>query len=112
MSKLYHLLLQTFEKLLRVHLILVWQRRKYMHKKAFAKARRLRNLQNYHSGAASNQLKDVGRRVGGRVGCHQVVTKRCHLSWLTNSVLVYKPKYGGRVGDGEGLPRVSANEDS
>jgi hypothetical protein len=24
------------------------------------------------------------------------VTKRCRLSWLTNSVLVYEPKCGGR----------------
>jgi hypothetical protein len=26
----------------------------------------------------------------------QGVTKRCRLSWLTNSALVYEPKYGGR----------------
>jgi hypothetical protein len=26
----------------------------------------------------------------------QGVTKRCLLSWLTNSVLVYEPKCGGR----------------
>jgi hypothetical protein len=25
------------------------------------------------------------------------VTKRCRLSWPTNSALVYEPKYGGRV---------------
>ncbi len=28
----------------------------------------------------------------------QGVTKRCHLSWLTNSALVYEPKCGGRDG--------------
>ncbi len=28
----------------------------------------------------------------------QGVTKRCRLSWLTNSVLVYEPKCGGEVG--------------
>ncbi len=35
---------------------------------------------------------------------NQGVTKRCRLSWLTNSALVYEHKCGG-----EGL-RVSANE--
>ncbi len=35
----------------------------------------------------------------------QGVTKRCRLSWLTNSTLVYKPKCEGSCG-------VSANEDS
>ncbi len=39
---------------------------------------------------------------------HQVVTKRCCLSWLTISALVYEPKCGSRgVGVGCG---VSANE--
>jgi hypothetical protein len=33
----------------------------------------------------------------------QGVTKRCRLSWLTNSALVYEPKCGGSCG-------VSANE--
>ena len=33
------------------------------------------------------------------------VTKRCRLSWLTNSALVYEPNCGGR-----GSCRVSANE--
>ncbi len=37
---------------------------------------------------------------------NQGVTKRCHLSWLTNSAHVYEPKCGGRVGS----CRVSANE--
>ncbi len=35
----------------------------------------------------------------------QGVTKRCRLSWLTNSALVYEPKCGGGGGCG-----VSANE--
>ncbi len=37
--------------------------------------------------------------------CNQGDTKRCHLSWLTNSALVYEPKCvrGGSCG-------VSANE--
>ncbi len=35
----------------------------------------------------------------------QGVTKRCRLSWLTNSALVYEPKCGGRGSCG-----VSANE--
>jgi hypothetical protein len=30
--------------------------------------------------------------------CHQGVTKRCRLSWLTNSALVYEPKCEGREG--------------
>ncbi len=29
-------------------------------------------------------------------GRSRKVTKRCRLSWLTNSVLVYEPKCGGR----------------
>jgi hypothetical protein len=29
---------------------------------------------------------------------YQGVTKRCHLSWLANSALVYEPKCGGRGG--------------
>ena len=32
------------------------------------------------------------------VGEEQGVTKRCRLSWLTNSALVYEPKCGGRGG--------------
>ncbi len=35
----------------------------------------------------------------------QGVTKRCCLSWLTNSALVYEPKFAGGGGYG-----VSANE--
>jgi hypothetical protein len=38
--------------------------------------------------------------------CQQGVTKRCRQSWLTNSALVYEPKFGG-MGEGCG---VSANE--
>ncbi len=41
-------------------------------------------------------------------GPNQGVTKRCRLSWLTNSALVYEPKCGGR---GE-VANVSANENS
>ncbi len=41
------------------------------------------------------------------VGIVQGVTKRCRLSWLTNSALVYESKCGGRGGGGCG---VSANE--
>jgi hypothetical protein len=39
----------------------------------------------------------------------QGVTKRCRLSWLTNSALVFEPKCGGRGGGG-GHCGVSANE--
>ncbi len=38
-------------------------------------------------------------------GYTQGVTKRCRLSWLTNSALVYEPKCGGG-----GSCRISANE--
>ena len=31
----------------------------------------------------------------GQVGAHQGVKQRCRLSWLTNSALVYEPKWGG-----------------
>ncbi len=34
----------------------------------------------------------------GFVGATQGVTKRCPLSWLTNSALGYEPKCGGRGG--------------
>ncbi len=34
---------------------------------------------------------------------YQGVTKRCRLSWLTNSALVYEPKYEGRGGELRGL---------
>ncbi len=30
--------------------------------------------------------------------CNQGVAKRCRLSWLTNSALVYEPKCGGSGG--------------
>jgi hypothetical protein len=36
---------------------------------------------------------------------YQGVTKRCHLSWLTNSALVYDPEW-----EGGGSCGVSANE--
>ncbi len=36
----------------------------------------------------------------------QGITKRCRLSWLTNSAVAFEPKCGGR----EGGLRVSANE--
>jgi hypothetical protein len=35
------------------------------------------------------------------------VTKRCRLYWLTNSVLVYEPKWGG---GGGGVAGISAND--
>ena len=35
---------------------------------------------------------------GNIQGQLQGVTKRCRLSWLTNSALVYEPKCGGRGG--------------
>ncbi len=36
------------------------------------------------------------KRLHGSVRCCQAVTKRCRLSWLTKSALVYEPKCGGR----------------
>jgi hypothetical protein len=47
-------------------------------------------------------------------GCHtpgsnQGVTKRCRLSWLTNSALVYEIKCWGRGGGGGGCG-ISVNE--
>jgi hypothetical protein len=38
----------------------------------------------------------------------QGVTKRCRLSWLTNSALVYRPKCGGRGGAVESQPMSKA----
>ncbi len=37
----------------------------------------------------------------------QGVTKRCRLSWLTNSALVYEPKCGGRGGGVAGSQPIS-----
>ncbi len=45
----------------------------------------------------------VGQAVQIRVSPQQGVTKRCRLSWLTNSVLVYEPKCGGMGGGLRGL---------
>jgi hypothetical protein len=36
---------------------------------------------------------------GGMLGCVQGITKRCRLSWLTKSSLVYEPKCGLWGGD-------------
>jgi hypothetical protein len=47
------------------------------------------------------------RRFNDLKRARQGVTKRCRLSWLTNSALVYEPKCGGREGES---CRVSANE--
>jgi hypothetical protein len=38
----------------------------------------------------------------------QGVTKRCRLSWLTNSALVYEPKCGGMGGGAESRPMSTA----
>ncbi len=38
----------------------------------------------------------------------QRVTKRCRLSWLANSALVYVLKYGGRRGVAESQPMSAA----
>jgi len=50
---------------------------------------------------------EEGGRVDILVGRGQEVTKRCRLSWLTNSTLVYEPKCRERGGGGCG---VLANE--
>jgi hypothetical protein len=44
-----------------------------------------------------------------RLEVSQGVTKKCRLSWMTNSALVYEPKCGGKGCGGKGC-RVSANE--
>jgi hypothetical protein len=41
-------------------------------------------------------------------GARQGVTKRCRLSWLTNSALVYEPKRGGRGGVAGSQPLSTA----
>jgi len=49
---------------------------------------------------ASDELR-MNHFMGNTVfnkSCHQGVTKRCRLSWLTNSALVCEPKCGGREG--------------
>ncbi len=51
----------------------------------------------------------VVRMMWGSLPSDQGVTKRCRLSWLTNSALVYEPKCGGRRGWGWAC-WVSANE--
>ncbi len=72
---------------------------------------RYRGWQNI-SGVRSKQVWGRGR---GEFSCiytifytvQQGVTKKCRLSWLTNSALVYEPKCGGGGAFG-----VSANEHS
>jgi|688.fasta_scaffold126355_3 hypothetical protein len=39
----------------------------------------------------------------GSIICYQEVSKRCRLSWLTNSALVYEPKCGVGGGKLQGL---------
>jgi hypothetical protein len=49
--------------------------------------------------AAENQEQQNNKIVPGYpLGPGAGVTKRCRLSWLTNSALVYEPKCEGRVG--------------
>jgi hypothetical protein len=48
------------------------------------------------STASSWMLSENSLEKKTTVYCSQGVTKRCLLSWLTNSVLVYEPKSGGR----------------
>jgi len=48
----------------------------------------------------------TGRSLGALVW--QEDTKRCRLSWLTNSALVYEPKYGGRGGISGSQPKSTA----
>jgi hypothetical protein len=43
-------------------------------------------------------VKVAGSSQKGGEGSAQEVSKRCSLSWLTDSALVYKPKCGGRGG--------------
>jgi hypothetical protein len=43
-----------------------------------------------------------------QLGSSQGVTKRCRLSWLTNSALVYEPKCGGRGRVAESQPMSTA----
>jgi hypothetical protein len=43
---------------------------------------------------------DLGCLVLRANAVYQGVTKRCRLSWLTNSAHVYEPKCGGRKGGG------------
>ncbi len=45
----------------------------------------------------------VGQAVQIRVSPQQGATKRCRLSWLTNSALVYEPIRGERGGGGGGV---------
>jgi hypothetical protein len=39
---------------------------------------------------------------------YQGVTKRCRLSWLTNSALIYEPKCGGSGGGAGSQPMSTA----
>ncbi len=57
-----------------------------------------------HEGGEGQRLRQVKKQLVALVvspiakGEGQWVTKRCRLSWLTNSAFVYEPKCGG--GDG------------
>jgi hypothetical protein len=48
------------------------------------------------------------KRERGFICFAQVVTKRCRLSWLTNSPLVYEPKCGDRWGVAGSQPMSAA----
>jgi hypothetical protein len=60
-------------------------------------------------GCGRRLVDRLGEKARGGVsggGCNhgtQGVTKRCRLSWMTNSALVYEPKGRGRGGVWRGL---------
>jgi hypothetical protein len=53
-----------------------------------------------------SQLKNSGKEV---IWFKQGVTKRCRLSWLTNSALVYEPKCGAEGGGGSQPMRTAVH---
>jgi hypothetical protein len=62
------------------------------------------SIQNYQNGSVTTQLTNIRRGVLGvavnLLMCNQGVTKRCCLSLLTNSALVYKSQCVGMGGGG------------
>jgi hypothetical protein len=64
-------------------------------------------LPTRHQGDQPSQTEARGHRKY-RLHSYQEVTKRCRLSWLTNSALVYESKGRGRGGGVAGCQSMSS----
>ena len=70
------------------------------------RARRFGTVPSARTGAEKQELFGyiyLRSFITNKYGVYQGVTKRCRLSWLTNSVLVYEPNCGGGLHAMRGL---------